>query len=817
MKKISILLSVFSAVVLSVCCTREEVQEPYGEGGIVVNISVDGMMTKGEDDIPAGFIYLFDDVNQAPFSVVAIDGSGTTAIPFSTFGSNADKVKRTTVFVVAGSSTQVSSPTSLSDIKSRPLSSPLFLDDSGTKVKADPNFYMTGEGTFEKVDDSTTACNLTLKRLAAKLTLELDYATSITTTGNWKFKEGEELASTTTWVPMTSGKNTRVSLVNAVKNSVLGINLTSSPAIRPATFTTFTYDYVYMNGASVSAPFYTYPVKWEEGTDDEPYIKVIQPWRYRTVVVKEGKDVVVDENVVELYYKVMVPSSLSALESNKWYKPKVTLNILGGEADRPTVIGSDGLTVMNWVGVTSADDMGEVSISPSDYLIVERSSFEVSNGNPLVINFASSGDVTLTVNRIYKQVYTNSDIEDREIYPSKHAKVNDVYDASWFTKAYDSGTKTGTLTLNHTLSSDFDADNFAARPYIYKLTLTKPVDPSVEGSVAISQNITITQNPPVMAVGIKSTGWVCVNGTTSKFGTTYRARTSSTDNPLGSTSNASTATSSFINVQRYSPNDLYAVNTYAYLGSNANNCSQYMVLVSVAPKSGLFVEDPRIDLSGYSQSTDADGLYGIVNMHRNGGGNADAAGVTYNHDGSPLTNDATEQGYIEYYKPARKSNSSNNIAPEFLVASSYGKANSMPYENAVLRCNSYQEDGYPAGRWRIPTEQEIEYCMKLNDKGAIPDLFYEKATNGMICGYRASSGRRKTSYGWIAEGRPNSDGDSKDTQNPEGNAFVRCVYDTWYWGRAPKDDLKDGSYSDGTGSYQKYKWSGYKLDYIVNK
>lgn len=806
MKKIVIEVLACGVLLASAGCVRTEMPN-LSEGEIVVRLSIDGMVTKAEDDILSGHIYLFDKLNAAPYKTIDI-ASGTTTLDFATvFDSDADKLKRTTVFAVTGESS-AASPSSLADLKDNAITAPLFLD--GNKVKADPQFYMTAEGKFEKVNDSQTTCNLTLKRLAAKVALELDIPASITTNGNWEFKSGTTYPATTTWTPMTSGENARVYLQNAVSNTTLGA--ASDPAVLPTSFTTFTYAPVFMNGATVSAPFYTYPVSWTRGDEKEPFIKLILPWRYTTTVVKGGKNVVVDENVVEFYYKIMFPAGITSFEANTYYLPKVTLNILGGEAARPTVIGADGLTVMDWKGVTSSDDMSEVSINSADYLIPEQTKFEVSNGNPLVVKFFSSSNITYTVDRIYKTVYQNADTLQRIIKPkdSVEPAIKDIYSDDWFEKKYDPDSKSGTLTLKHTLSSSFNDDNFAARPYIYELTLTKDADPAIPGSKAISKKIKITQNPPVLAEGIRSTGWVCVNGTTSNFGTKYRARTSSDVNV--SSKNATTATGRYINVNKYSPNELGAVNTYAYLGGNVNNCSEYMVLVRVAPYSGVFVDDSREDLSGYSSAADGDGLYGVINMHRTGSGAGTGSGVTYNISGSPLTNTEAEITSIRNYKPSRKSNSANNIAPEFLVASSYGKASATAYENAALRCASYQEDGYPAGRWRLPTEKEIEYCMKLNELGAIPDLFYEKSTLGVVMGYRASSGRRRTSTQWYNEGDRNTD----DT-NSDANAFVRCVYDTWYWGREPKADLKDETYTEEGKTYQKYKWSGYQDKYIVNK
>ena len=87
----------------------------------------------------------------------------------------------------------------------------------------------------------------------------------------------------------------------------------------------------------------------------------------------------------------------------------------------------------------------------------------------------------------------------------------------------------------------------------------------------------------------------------------------------------------------------------------------------------------------------------------------------------------------------------------------------MSYFNARRRCAAYQEDGYPAGRWRVPTTAEFKYIAKLSGEGKIPHLYSDGKlywTSTEYCTYSTS--------GTIAESNSTS-----------GEAFVRCVYDEW--------------------------------------
>ena len=105
------------------------------------------------------------------------------------------------------------------------------------------------------------------------------------------------------------------------------------------------------------------------------------------------------------------------------------------------------------------------------------------------------------------------------------------------------------------------------------------------------------------------------------------------------------------------------------------------------------------------------------------------------------------------------------ISPQFMFASSYGACNYTisTKADAEKRCATYQEDGYPAGRWRLPTEAEVKYAIQLYNWGVIPELF--------------SSGQRY----WSAQ-RLIDCNDIEANVSANNNTRVRCVYDTWYWG-----------------------------------
>lgn len=127
------------------------------------------------------------------------------------------------------------------------------------------------------------------------------------------------------------------------------------------------------------------------------------------------------------------------------------------------------------------------------------------------------------------------------------------------------------------------------------------------------------------------------------------------------------------------------------------------------------------------------------------------------------------------YKHSKEKGVEMMLAPVFKIASSWaGVSGDLDFETAQKRCASYQEYGYPAGRWRIPTEAEILYIVDLSRKSKIPELFSGN--------YWASSKRLYTTSGNFVE--------SASTKR------VRCVYDVWRWGEEKISEVSSFSDTD---------------------
>ena len=176
--------------------------------------------------------------------------------------------------------------------------------------------------------------------------------------------------------------------------------------------------------------------------------------------------------------------------------------------------------------------------------------------------------------------------------------------------------------------------------------------------------------------------------------------------------------------------------------------------------------------SGIPQDDDRNNLGTLVSIHDYDAGNRNPNLYTIHITSFDVGDiyaigDPRSETYYQFrselnatqYKATRE-DAENIISPIYKIASSWGQTSTISENQALKRCASYQEAGYPAGRWRIPTKAEVEYIINLSEDGKIPRLFN---VNG---NYWTSTGVYNTSSG----------------MTERNSAFVRCVYDVWYWG-----------------------------------
>ncbi len=465
-------------------------------------------------------------------------------------------------------------------------------------------------------------------------------------------------------------------------------------------------------------PFYTYPETWKYGTEEEPYLKLAIPWD-REPGVSDGNTPFGTTSKI-YYYRVYCPATAIDISNaeflrNNWYKVVLNVGILGSEMDGGEMIINGQYYVVDWQERETGGGGEGTGVNDSD------KEAEIKGARYLFIN-----EDEFTMYNIENLMIPYVTSDPCEIVDFQAIK----YDFSGSTKQTRTSTNmadwnmdvslvtttTGAhISFNHPLNNDTSTDDYDVSPYIITFTLRHKDDHSYAKTVTIEQRPAIVIDSQLNSDGTDDNhrGYVYINN-------------------VSSTSNYTEA---------------WCRNST--LSGQNSNPNMYLISTSVLSDSDMLIGDPRTTtpyrdtdlVSGWSSASTRfiDGTTG----HR-------------------LTN----------YYPAESDEAFKDvIAPVFRVASSYGKSTSMSFDDARRRCASYQEDGYPAGRWRLPTMAEVLYITTLSQKSMIPELFTFDRSAALDKSYWCASGKIDGVYGVPTYFSGTTD----------DNRWVRCVYDEWYW------------------------------------
>ncbi len=592
-------------------------------------------------------------------------------------------------------------------------------------------FVMTADSVaigLKTTGSNAIEAEIPLARLASKVTVNFSYENCTEVVG------GE----TITWVPMTGeGSETRVYLSNAIEHATLGGPLTRPLVGDSAAGTTkpagngsrdifeYSYDYIEDFDPGEIPYYYTYPISVEEGDDNQPFLKLVLLWYgykgYGTAEQRKYKQ-------KEVYYKIVLPRE-TITKPNCIYEYSVKVNIAG--SDKEVKIIGDEYIVKNWTSKTPVSS----NVATGRYISLDIPKDEYDMYvDEIDISFVSSGTVIPIINEIYQwnnsgntptkdyfmqngQVTTN-----QTLLNSKDLTADQV--KSWVTIP----AETSYLKINHAMCNDITVDpisKFDAAPYVYSITLHLE---AAGDDDSFDRTITVTQYPAMYitaetnsAYPNNSYGYVYVNGQQDTY-----------------------------------TNSWYRVSGLSGTNSNPN---MFVITSTILSDSSMALGDPRTTAvqNGYDSN---------------------------DNSWSPTDNSMYQTGTrrLMYYYPTDKSDAAKKlVSPKFRIASSYGKTSPVSRQEAFQRCASYQEDGYPAGRWRIPTSSEVKYVVNLSANGFMDVLFGNPRTQNESTNYWTASGYITVNN--YTETVTPHDGDTT------GNVYVRCVYDDWYW----KDKATDKS------------------------
>lgn len=667
------------------------------------------------------------------------------------------------------------------------------LEFDGENVKTpQTNFLMSTDGPFEvtqvkRRNTIVATANIGLKRVAAKITVSVRVVPRVEIR-NTVVISGNADTRTEIWTPRLS--EAYVQLVNGAKTGRASGEPVDSPELY--SYQQFTFDttagesYSYdtytkkvdedgneildANGLvqytketktgifyPAEAPFYTYPEKWMYGSEEEPYLKIAIPWD-RAAGRSDGGTAFGTLSKI-YYYRVYCPATAIDISNaefvrNNWYKVILNIGILGSEMDGGEMIINGQYYVVDWqeretgsggegTGINDSDK--EAEIKGARYLFLNEQNFIMYNLDDLMIPYTTSDPCEIVDFKAVKYDFAGSAKE--EVTTTSMADWN--MDVSLVT------TTTGAhISFNHPLNNDTTTSDYDVSPYIITFTIRHKDDISYAKEVTITQRpailIDMENNPPDPLTNTGGWWGGTAIGENNHHGYTY------VNNDQGNYGGSGTSS------------------------GNNSNFNMFLIETTVLPSdSDFLLGDPRLE--------DIDNL--------NSWPTRSSAVSTWSASAASIQGSNRKLSYYHPVDPS--SNADNIIAPKYRVASSHGATSELTYANAFRRCASYQEKGYPAGRWRLPTVAEISYITKLNADGKIIRLF-GSTTNGETTDYWCNSG-----YVTVYDGT-----DDRSKQAPvaytgtSGNRYVRCVYDEWYW-----DGMKyNGNYVTTVTPLNTFKW-----------
>ena len=541
-------------------------------------------------------------------------------------------------------------------------------------------------------------------------------------------------------------------------------------------------------------PFYSYYSDWRSDPDHACYLILGLPWKQ---TVSNGVEV---ENPSwrMTYYQIPV-SQNDIIYENRYYQISVKIGMLGSfELPEPVELTDNSYIVVDW-GTLEMD----ASIREAKYLIVEEKTHTLSNEESGSILYSSSHPIRyayvtqvkyLALQTFDEKTITNSNDKDGSVDITSYS-VN----GTAVPRTFNVNTDGGKITLTHEINSSMFT-KFEIAVYI-------------ENTAGLSETVTFIQYPAIYANN-EAGGDVFINGF---FGHVKRPDGQNTFYNWPSQGNSpsnlySTSGIAFPALPYYRSSNTLRRNGNTWVGSDDGTRDGARAVTSGF--GGVYVTEltnkenktiTRITISSFNENDVNFTIGNETNHSFKIGDPRVASGWTsefmnqgiYNTSDQGVPSSVTLPGYlvtsntqfnrnttaeeisfgdwgehVEYIK--KGTDDSDIIAPDILIASYWGRPkggrpSGFDFDTAQKRCASYQEAGYPAGRWRLPTEAEIAFFIRMQSLGVIETLFTQNGTR-----YRSSSGRQLyySNGTWAI---------NRDLGFATNNS-VRCVYDIWYWG-----------------------------------
>lgn len=559
----------------------------------------------------------------------------------------------------------------------------------------------------------------------------------------------------------------------------------SITALNPSELITGHEDFTYSH-----VPFYSYPCAWSDLSDYAASVVFRIPWKIRG-----------ESNYRYRKYQLNPNVGTMDLQRNKYYRTFVKVASLGG-ADKESIviIPECDYEIIPWMNESASG--GGQGIVPGElvtykYLVIDHPEQVINNEPKVYFTYVSSSPIaSVKINTIKYYVNANAN-------PETTQNVNSTITAD----SQDVSTDAGVITVDKSnpgyVSFAHSLDNMYSALTIYA---------TITNDDGCTQDVVVEQNPSIRLLRIGRAGDMFVNGhfawvKNAVFGKSYGTiRVNYTNYNYSDYKHSN---------QGYDES-YYITNNgtggYGNIGSHPFNLrSSGNSTVS----TDYFTT--RIIISSFNSSNDTYLVNGSPVHYRIGDPRVKASTIYSDFSLNEYLSNETGNNYravtTAWSSPqdilicSQEEGDRNIIAPRFLVSSGLTEllVGQIPesFIDFVKRAASFQEAGYPAGRWRLPTEAEVAFIAARQADGTIPDIFNRDVP------YYCASGR------WVII--PSSG--TNLTFGTDINQRIRVwnrdyyiyqlldakfIYDLWYWG----DDASTTNVYHPNGHLYDYDASG---------
>ncbi len=629
---------------------------------------------------------------------------------------------------------------------------------SGDDTAAHPQLIPVLKAVTNAADKTVANLNVPLRRVAAKITFKLNISERI--------DDPQSASSTvrTYWRPLTTSENYAAYMVNAIGYATVNGEPKNAETMAPTLITGNTtitggHQISYATSHVKTAkdthepplvweldPFYTYPVEFDTKSNNAPYLKIALPWEN----VDEAGNLT-DKGATLFYYKAYLLDEngkpLTSFDRNTHYVVTVNVDTIGGTQEDYVTLDTF-FYIAQW---QIPEDGTYEGYSAPRFLDVARPVYYIYGDNDLTVAVTSSHVIGAEITSVDQKTLYGTD--KMTTVPST-AKITTEGKVSF--------------KLEYPLNTVLESRKMDITPITWTVRVYHAEDHSVY------KDVTIIQYPSIYGELDHTDDW------RSRF-------------VKGVQGNAPTYEDGHQGDERYIKD---GVQTAVYNNHGTGNAN---LLGSVGQYKGKSYYKTVLTVSSLASVASFNWILGDPRVRLANSGLYDMTinGSTWGRDD---LGDASSN-YLDDYLAVNPANA-NYIAPKMMFTSGYaadGQHSNEHWKNAAERCAAYQEDGYPAGRWRLPTEAEIRFNILLQTYG------YVDNSNVVF--------HPDHNY-WAATGRYYSK-DTKDFVTPgtaiPSNVSNRCVYDLWYWGDEPYNNNGEQIKEGVTPNTPATKWLGFKL------